>query len=197
MSSSSTSLSSSNARNSSAAVAASLPSISNGWISFTVKIDSWLLKISLPALQGSFSSKQWIRSSSDPSVFRFNAHDLKNVFIVSGLTFSHASRIQFTIGNKLVDSFVSQPLVVHFRCISLEWLVPANIWRLHIFLAPTRNNLNFNLFSMDWGFHTVFNMALVRVPDKITTTKWKSSKNFIHPSVCYSVFIHAFGDEAM
>ena len=38
-----------------------------------------------------------MRLSSDPSVARFKAHNLKDFLIVSGLICSHASRIQFTL----------------------------------------------------------------------------------------------------
>ena len=61
-----------------AATAASLLSISKGLRFFSVRIDSWLCKISFAALQGSRSLKQWMRLSSDPSVARFKAHNLKD-----------------------------------------------------------------------------------------------------------------------
>lgn len=96
-SSSSSSWSESTVRNSGVAVTTSFSSIWNGSVSTSVKIESWLFIMSFPALHGWVSLKQWIRSSSDPSVARFSAHDLKEVLIVSGVIFSQASRIHFSI----------------------------------------------------------------------------------------------------
>ena len=68
-----------------------------GFSSFSVKIDSWEARISFPFLHGWFFLQQWISSSFEPSVGRFNAHDWNEFFIISGDKESHESRIHVTI----------------------------------------------------------------------------------------------------
>ena len=169
-------------------------SISRGLTFLLVSIDSWLCKISLQTLQGWPSLKQWMSLSSDPTFARFKAHDLKDFLILSELISSHASRIQFTIA-RWDGGFKFPP--------DFNWLIPSsdNHWlyfsvaralkglfqltsRACIYFAHPPGTIDTLIsFCKKWRICSIFNMKFIRVLYEITMTKWKSAKNFIHPSI--------------
>ena len=95
-----------------------LISSSKGFSSFSVKIDSWEARISFPFLHGWFSWKQWISSSFEPSVGRFNAHDGTNSlsFLVTTNPTNQESILQSCI---LFVCFNKRPLWILFVWIKL------------------------------------------------------------------------------